>query len=378
MKKRFNIRRLLSFVLILCIMTAITGCKKEEKEKTKEEANEFEIKVAQNIVEVYMKALMREDIESAKKLYSKELAQKTQEDGQSELKVKGYSIEETSEIGKSGFFKIKVARMNLNNPVATLDDCSIKVAKEGAEYKINDVKNETEKEAFLEHKTIRVRSKDNIKTSLLIETSSLPQYAFPKDDAGNLSKQIVPNKGFSVMNFGYEGERIAISTYDKDSFLGIIKIDESVATQGGGGTGGGGGESQGGGSQAGKSGGQQGGAASMAREQPIGKEMTSLDLIKDAKIEFMTFSEGEKFILAQYNKTDKGRCIRVYNADSGELIDFKFEEKYPYGKVEIIFSSFDKDALNYEVIQKDMNDQTLQDKVGKYQLDLKEFKAKRL
>lgn len=375
MRKNY-IKKLLSFILIPCIISTFISCKKEENKQPSNEANEFEVKVAQNVVDIYMKALMKDDLEGARKLYTSELAQKTQELGKSELKVKGYSIDEVSQIGKSGFFRVKVARMSMDKPAAALDECSIRVKKEGSEYKIDEVKNELEKEAFKENNSLRVRTKDNLKTNLLIESTSLPQYVFPKDDKGNLSKQVVPRNQFTVMNFGYDGERICVSTYDKDSYIGMIKIDESMATQGGEGNAG---EGQGQGEQGGKSGGQQGAqGASMAREQPIGKEITSLDLIKDAKIEFMTFSEDEKLILVQYNKTDKGRCIRIYNTDSGELIPFKFEEKYPYGKVEVVFSSFGKDVLNYEVIQKDMNDQTLQDKVGKYQLDLKKFKEKKL
>jgi hypothetical protein len=178
------------------------------------------------------------------------------------------------------------------------------------------------------------------------------------------------------MNFGYEGERIAISSYDKDSYIGIIKIDESMATQGGAG-GGQGGQGGGEGGQGGEGGKQ--GSQSMAREKPIGKEMTSLDILKDAKVEFMTFSNGEKFLVAQYIKPSLGRCIRIYNTDSGELSKEKLEEKYPYGKVEIIFSSFDKDVVNFEVIQKDMNDKAAAELAGKYQMELKEdFKIKRL
>ncbi len=374
--KYIYIKKLVPYFIIPCILITLTACKTEKKETQKEQGNDFEIKVAQNVVDVYMKALMKEDVENAKKLYTKELAQNTKETGKSELKVKGYSLEETSEVGRSGFFKVKVARMSLSQPIAILDECSIKIVKEGSDYKINEVKNETEKEAFLENGTLRVRSKNNVKTNLLIDNSSFPQYAFSKDDKGNLSKQIVPRNKFSVMNFGYEGERIAISSYDKDSYIGIIKIDESMATQGGGGGGGGESQGQGQGEQGGDKKGTQG---PMNREKPIGKEMTSLDLLKDAKVEFMTFSNGEKFLIVQYNKPNIGRCIRIYNTDSGELIKEKFEEKYSYGKVEIIFSSFDKDVVNFEVIQKDMNDKKAAEQAGKYQMNLKEgFKIKRL
>lgn len=367
---KFNIKKLLSYILIMFVITTLSACKTKEQNKPKQQENEFEIKVAQNVIDLYMKALMKEDFEGAKKLYTKELSEKTKDEGKSDLKVKGYNIEETSEIGKSGFFKVKVARMNLSKPITTLDECSIKVVKEGSDYKINDVKNDTEKEAFSENNTLRIRSKNNIKTNLLMDKSSFPQYVFSKDDEGNLTKQQVPINNFSVMNFGYEGERIAISTFDKNSYIGIIKVDESTPTQGGAG---GGDQSQGDQSKGGA-----GGEIPIGREKPLGKELTSLDLIKDSKIEFMTFSNGEKFILLQYNKTNVGRCIRVYNTDSGDLIKVKFEDEYIYGKVEIVFSSFDKETLNFEVIQKDMKDKTASEQAGKYQMTLKDFKIKRL
>ncbi|MFL0269154.1 hypothetical protein [Candidatus Clostridium radicumherbarum] len=370
---RLNIKKAACYIVLMLAFMCVTGCGSKNEEKPKAQENEFEIKVAQNVVELYMKSLMKDDLEGARKLLTKDLSLKTKDEGNSDLKVKGYSIDETSEIGKSGLFKVKVTRMNLTKPVATLDDCSIKVIMEGSDYKIGEVKNEAEKEAFLENYTLRLRSKDNLKTNLLIDSSSFPQYVFSKDDKGNLTKLPVPRSSYSVMNFGYGGEKIAISTFDKDSFLGLIKIDESMTTQGGS-TGGASDQSQG---DQGKGGGAGGGTA-IGREKPIGKQMAALDLIKDSKIEFMTFSNGEKFILAQYNKTNAGRCIRVYNTDSGDLIKVNFENEYSYGKVEIVFSSFDKDVLNYDVIQRDMKDKSAAEQAGKYQLDLKGFKIKRL
>lgn len=379
MRWKLNIREILSYFVIICLTFTLTACNKQQNTKETEKGEEFQIKVAQNLVNVYMNALMKEDMEGAKKLYSKELSQKTKEAPKSNLKVKGYSIEESSEVGRSGFFRVKVARMALDSPSAVLDEASIKIIKENNNYKINEVKTETQKEAFMEkllgQEILRIRNKNNLKTNLLMAPESLPQYTFSKDDKGNLIKEPVPQNKLSVINFGYGGERIAVSSYDKNSYIGIIKIDESMAAQGGSSSdqsGGGGGQGGNGGGQ----GGQQGG--SMFMETPIGKQMTSLDLIRDAKVEFMTFSDGEKFIVVQYNKSNIGRCIRVYNVDSGELIPVNFEETYSLGKVEVVFSSFDKDVLNYEVIQKDMNDKTAKEQAGKYQISLEKFKIKRL
>lgn len=373
MKGKMIAKSLAYFLLIFIFVGSFAGCKKQKTDVSKEE-NIFDIKIASNLVDVYMKALMKEDIEGAKKMYSKELQKSEKETSSNELKIKGYSIEETSEIGKTGLFKMKVARTSLDKPAAVLDNMSLKIIKEDQEYKIDDIRNETEKEAFYENGSIRIRSKNNLSTNLLVDSSSLPQYVFSKDDKANIYKQVVPRSKFSGINFGYQGEKAAIITYEKDSYIGIVKIDESLATQGGGSDqGGGGGGDQGKGDQ------NKGGQGQMAREKPIGKEMVNLDLLKDAKVDFVTFSIGEKFAVVQYSKTNMGKCIRVYSSDSGELVPVKFEEKYPYGKVEITFSSFDKEALNYEVTAKNPSDKSVQDVVGKYQLSLKkDYKVKKL
>jgi len=176
----------------------------------------------------------------------------------------------------------------------------------------------------------------------------------------------VPKENFGSINFSYSGERLGFSTFNKDAYIGVVLIDESLAVQGGS-------EGKSGGSQ-----GDTGGSNTKAKEKPIGKEVISLDLIKDSKAEFITFSLDEKFVLVQYMKLNSGRCIRVYKTNSGEIIPVKFEDNYDLDKVEIIFSSFDKDVLNYEVIAKNNIDKSQTDIVGRWKLDLKDFKVKKL
>jgi hypothetical protein len=168
---------------------------------------------------------------------------------------------------------------------------------------------------------------------------------------------------------------LAISTEDKDSYIAIIKIDESMAVQ----SDKGGADEKGGGKETGGKGGEAGGGGgSKTKEKPIGKEISTLDLLKDSRVEFMSFSPEEKHIAIQYTKPGIGHCIRVYKMDGGEMIDFKFEEKYPLDKVDVVFSSYDKEALNYDVIPKKAGDKTVANTIGKWQLNLKDFKEKKM
>lgn len=356
-------KKILSCLLVVFCVLSFVGCtKKEEEEKPK--VNAFEIKAAGNVVESYMNFIMKEDYENSKKLYTKDLLRKASSMPISDMKIKGYKITESNEVGRSGVFKVRITRTSMSSPEASLDEYSIKAVKDGAEYRISEVTSMPQKEAFKEGMTLRFRDKKNVKTNLIIDEAGLPRYAYSRDDGARLYKIEVPMKEFDSINFSYEGDKLAISTYNKNSFIGIVNIDESLAVQG----------------DAGKSPEQSqgGGSQVIAKEKPIGKELIAIDLLLDCKVEFMTYSLDEKFLLVQYTKENVGKYIRVYKVESGEMIPLNFEKDYPVEKVQIVFSSFDKDSMTYEVIPKANVNNSESDIIGKWKLDLKNFTVDKL
>ncbi len=358
-------KKFLSCLLIALYVLSFTGClKKEEEEKPK--VNGFEIKAAANVVDNYMSFLMKEDYENGKKLYTKELFKKNSSMPLSDMKIKGYKVTESNEIGRSGVFKVRVARTSMVTSLSCLDEYSIRVVKDGAEYKISEVNSVPQKEAFVDGIGIRFRDKKNVKTNLIIDEAGFPKYVYARDDVAKLYKISVPLKEFSSINFSYEGEKLAVSTYNRNSFIGIVSIDESLAVQGGGGNKSAGQDSGGGGSEV------------IAKEKPIGKELIPLDLLLNCKVDFMTFSLDEKYLVVQYIKENLGKCIRVYRVDNGDMIPVNFEKDYPIEKVEIVFSSFGEDSMNYEVISKSNITSAELDVIGKWKLDLKNFTVDKL
>lgn len=364
MKGARRLKKIFSCVLVLFCILSIAGCsKKEDQEKPK--VNTFEIKTANNVVENYMNFIMKEDFENGKKLYTKDLQRKAINLPISNMKIKGYKVTESNEVGRSGIFKVRVTRTSINSSLSCMDEYAIKIVKDGAEYKIGEITSAPQKEAFIEGTGIRFRDKKNVKTNLILDVSGIPKYAYPKDDGARLYKILVPLKKFGPMNFSYEGDKIAFSTYDKNSFIGLVNIDESLEVQG----------------NADQSSGQpsQGsGSGVIAKEKPIGKDLIPIDLLLNCKVEFMTFSIDEKFLLVQYNSEKMGKCIRVYNVDSGDMISVNFEKDYPIQKVQIIFSSFGEDSMIYEVIPKSNGDGLEGDIIGKWKLNLKNFTVKKL
>ena len=142
------LKKIISYLLIVFCVLSFTGCsKKAEEEKPK--VNAFEIKTAANVVESYMNFIMKEDYENGKKLYTNELSRKLPNMPISDIKIKGYNVTESNEVGRSGIFKVRVTRTSMVSSLSCLDEYSIKIVKDGAEYKISEVTSVPQKEAFV-------------------------------------------------------------------------------------------------------------------------------------------------------------------------------------------------------------------------------------
>ncbi|MDT8716742.1 hypothetical protein IAI10_08735 [Clostridium sp. 19966] len=357
-------------LLILCLGTA--GCKSEKSEQSQSGSQEnFDIKIAANILDSYMKVIQSGDEKSAEKFYGDELAKNKITSSNTDLKIQGYKTEEINEVGKSGVFKVKVVKSVSNKPLTLLDDYNIKIESVKNEYKITNIESNNNKEAFVEDNAIRLRSKNEVKNNLVMDLGGLPKYAYPSEDMAKLNKVLVPKDRFGMMCFDYSGEKIAITTNAGDNYLGVIKIDESMSQSGQGG-------SSGGGGSAGGSSGSSGGSAVNIKEPPIGKEIVSLDIIKNSSIDLMNFSLEEKSIVVQFKNSSKATAIRLYDADTGEISDYDFEKNFSSDKFDVLFSSFDKEVLNFEVKDRGNAGKGNADKIGKWQLSLKEMKAKKI
>lgn len=352
-------------IIFLCII--ISACDLSRRENVQSTNEGFDMKSATNTADNYMKYLMKNDMGNAKKLYSKDLLKNFNSNENKNLRILGYSLIDSSEVGKSAILKMKVARTDLSKPFATLDEYSINVIKEGDDYKINETNNVGDREAFVEKNQLKMRNKNSVSVNVITDIRSMPNYVFSKDDEAKVNKTPVPKTNFGILDFSYDGDRLAVVTYSKDSYIGIIKIDESVETQS---------DEQSGNQDGGASGGQDdSGGGQQKNVKPIGKDITDLDILKNSKVEFLTFSPDEKFIAVQYTGNDVGHCIRLYKTDSGNIAGYKFEESFPLDKVDVLFSSFDGSILSFDVVSKNNNDEAPQNIIGKWELNLGSFKA---
>lgn len=357
-------KRTLYFILVMLMSAIIISCKGSDikKESNEKQEDKFNSKIATQTVKNYLEAISKGDINTAKKLSVEKMRDKSLEFISPDINISGYSLEDFNELKESLVIKAKISRVSNVDSRANLDTYNIKVIKEDTdEYKISDINVITEKEAFYEDDEIRIRNKDNVKTNLLIDKAGIPQYGFSKNDKGNMVKISVPKTNFGTIAFSFSGDRIAITTYDKDSFVSIVKLDDSLMVQG---------ESSSEQTDGGNGGNKDSNKVKV-REIPVGKEILSLDILKDTMVKNLCFSLDEKYFMTQYEVKDKGTGVRVYNVDKGNLLDIDLEKEFPIEEFNVTFYSFDKDGMIFDVSAKESKDR---EKQGRWKIEFKDMK----
>ncbi|MDP4144547.1 MAG: hypothetical protein Q8936_08745 [Bacillota bacterium] len=373
-------KRWISYVLLIILTILPVGCTSRAEGKG-ESKNEFDMMKAISTTENYMKYLIDNNVEGISKLYASDLKGEAKPQDPQSLKTVGYNIDEISQTGMEGSIKVKVVRSNNSGSPGSscsLDEYTIKVAKEDGKYKIKDIKTKPMKEATAVSNQIREKNRDNVKTDPIISMDDIPQYAFSKVDRGSIDKLLVSKDGFGPMNYGYDGDRIAISTMGKNSLLAMVDIEESMQTQGGGGGGQGG---QGGGGGQGGQGAQGGqGGATSGREKPIGKNITIVDVFKDSQVQSIAFAQDRKIVAVQYLAPTTGIGINLYNTRSGDPVEAKLIDMKLKGKVDVTIHYFEKGYLQYRVTPRTgfENDPNAQSAKGSWKLDLEKKKTKKV
>lgn len=358
-------KKILLVIFLICTMLT-TSCvfkskedfsKQEQKEEQKDEIL-FNIDIGKNIVINYMDALINQEEKAMINLLSEELKVKEKIIFPKSLKCKSYKLDDVSQVGLKGSFTIKAAFTDMERPLAILENFIIEVSNENSSYKITKIVRKHDKEVFSEGISLRVRNDGEVKTYLIIDESSIPQYAVSKDDKSANYQVKTPNDVFNSLGINYNGDRLIFSKGDKDAYVGLIYIDYSMPTQGP--------DSSQSKNQSGGNGGK-----SPARETPIGQKIISLDYLMGTQVEYGIFSLEEEFAIIQYNRSNQGRFIKVYDTSKGEVLDLKLEKKFPLDKIEVVYASLDKEILNIEVIPKETNDNTDSKILGLWRINLK-------
>lgn len=352
-------------VLGVLFITMFSSCFSKDKEPVKTDIDVFKSEEVINFVDSYMECLFKGEYSKAEAMHldSDDSFQNVDDN----LKIMGWKTEEVSNAVDGAMVKVMVCKSSEENVVSILEQHDINVEKDNEEYKIKGIKISKEEESFKEGENLRIRQKNSVKTNLLIDKSGLPQYVYPKDDKEKIKEtQISPQSEFTLSSFNYSGEKIAVSSEDKDAFISIIKLEEDLKVQG-----------KADAMDKNENGDGSNDNKNNVREIPIGKEILPLDIIKDSKIELLIFSKDEKFLTVQYKDYEGTTRVRCYNSDSGDIVAEDLAGEFPYDKYDLFFEGFDESNLYLSAREKEYND--VENKVApvSVKINLKDFKIEK-
>ncbi len=338
-------RIIVSVMLMLLIFTAF-GCNRGgDREGRRLRGTVINAEEALKLSEEYLSFLVGENYEEALKLCSEDIKEGAQKE-RGDLRLTGFMRENYNEAGNSIMINYKLSLVKKGEPRADLDDLSITVSLEEEDYKITKLSAKTEKEAYLEGNALRQRKEEEVQSSPIIRLHRLPKEIYSKENKAEYTKVTVPKDRFSAVTFGYQGNSLAISSENGASYIGIIAIEDSLQTLsslGGSGSGGGKGEK-------GQEGNQEKGLTGedISTEKPIGKEISSIDVIDNSTINYLVFSKDEEYIMAEY-AVNGVTSIKVYEAQTGEPIHKELEAIFPIDSYQLTFKTFTEEELTFMV-----------------------------
>lgn len=353
-------KKLFSLIAMLLILFSFTSCKKEKIENVKEK-DEYEVEEATKVVKGYLENLINGDLNKSNSFLLDNIKENNIDENVDNMVINSFRIEEVNESEDKAFFTVKVTKQDKNNSKAILSNYLIKVKKENMDYKIEEINNSILREIFRFEESLRIRFESGVDTNLLVEMDGIGNYIYPKDDKGKLNMKAVPKEKFALTSFAYEGDLVAITTKDENTFVGIINIDETTQTAGE--------------EKDKEPEDEDSGKGVKLKEKPMGKDLVSCDLLMNSKVSELVFSLDEKYIIVQYIKEDNINCFRVYSTESGELIPVKLEEEFPLNKANVYFRNVDEDLLYFDVIDKNGADKKY---IGRWQIDFKEIELKKV
>lgn len=364
------------FILFIIFILCIVGCK--GKDETSDVQERFNTQIAKERGIQYMERLKANDISGANAISTPELAASNKIKEITTMPIVAFQPGIINETGLSSYIEFYCSRTNGKLSDADLDMVTMKIVKDGEEYKVADVKSENITEIYHDNDELRLITKGTGSSQLILRLKDLPLEIYPKGQMPVINKVKVPKDRYSVIGISYTGSNIGVSTTDgKNSFIGVAIIEEAniesnarVADER---------------MAQGNGGGNSGGGAPLdentlkkALERPIVQKISGYDVLEDSKIKNMIFNEEEGFLIVQYTKgngTSLG--MKIYKNPDGDLFPVEFDKIFPIDKYNIEYLRATKNNIIINVTA-GKKDDVSQEVLGNYKIDLLEEKIEKM
>lgn len=316
-------------VLIIGAMFIVTGCPDKEKPKSddnKVKVMKTNVKSAKVFMDNYMRYVMKRNQGAMNSFYGSKI----------KLRIKnttvlkdphpiGYSVSEGESKDKNAEFKVHIYSGSTNLPYFSDDEFKYIVGMENTKMVIDGIEKGKSIEIFEKDKELYKREGDKLKGEPLISLKDLPNYVVPKEASFLEQKFPVPKKSFGPCALSPDGKSSIITSFDTNSFIGIINEEEKTAQamaqpsgqkKSGGGGGGGGGQGQGAG----------GGGQNI--EPKVSMRLKTVDFYSNVKVNNVNFSPDGKMFVIEFTPKSGISQILVYKSKSAERTILKSDKQF--------------------------------------------------
>jgi hypothetical protein len=363
-------------ILIILGVFIFTGCpdKKEQKsDDNKVNVMRTDVKAAKVFMNNYLRFVMKKNNGALHSFYGSAVKKRITDIPETgNPHPIGYSMNEGEQKEKKAEFTVHIYSGNTGMPYFSDDEYKYTVAMEKGKMRIDDITSGKSLELYEKDKQLYKKEGDKINGKPLLSLKDLPKYAVPKESASPGQKFLTPNKTFGPCAIAPDGKTIVITSFDINSFIGIVNEEESKETMEPSG-GGQGGSSQGGGQGQSKGGGQQNAAPSTT------VSLTAVDLYFSSKINNVNFSNDGKMIVTEYTSNHRPSRLQVYDSKSGEPVAISTDKQFNPNRFALIDPYFEApNELVFTVIP--IKNATPEEKKykGDWKLDIKKGEMKPL
>lgn len=346
----------LIYIFILTFILMLVSCSKDEKENI----DFFDIHKAKDIGSTFMENMAYGTIEDIGNLCSDKVKTSKEYNELIDNKIGAYKVEKNIEGADYAYIDYIAIRKDNENLRADLDNLSIKIIKKDGAYLVDEIKAKSNKEIYVDNNILRVRNEETGENNILLKLKDLPKEMYSKGSDVIVNKKSINNKEFSRVSLSFSGDKVGIVSTDGENIaLLLAEVKEEKDTLG----------------QNNSSGNEETNINDMekniedALEAPIVKKLIEYDLINNAEVEELLFSNDDGELILQI-KQDGESFIKIYRNNTGELIDLNLEKEFPKEKYTSKIKCVNDKGLLVEVESKDKS------KKNECLIDLKENKIK--
>lgn len=357
------IKRIASVILIMIISSLVSCAVRDEKVDSNLDL--FNMMYGKEITTEYLRNISEGNIDAANELCLLELVESNKNTGIGVSKISSFQLDKTVEGSNYGYYIYNVIRAASNEPKCDLESYILKVKKINGLYEITDIKAKPQRELYIKNKSLRIVGEDGASSKLVINLSNIPKDSYMKSNSIMMYKEKVPSDEFGKVVLGFTGKKIAISTINENSaYVCITLIDDSMME--GNGAAGAVGESL--------------GESALVNlqdvfEKPVAKKLISIDLLQNSDIKDFIFSKQDDNLAINYSNKDGIDRINIYKTEDGSVVGTNFEKEFPEDKYSLDGKYFDNNNFIFNVGTIDNSENEL---VGKYSIDLKTLEMKKL